>query len=145
MGSPGDAFSGSRPVGMPDFGGGMQILVVDDEPSIVRMLKFSFERLGHEVVAAANGVAALSCFQPGVTSLIMLDIMMPGMDGLSLCRHWRDEGVTVPIIFLTARPEQYPGEYGEAGATDWIQKPCSLRELLAPIHRYNAPFVDSRG
>jgi DNA-binding response OmpR family regulator len=114
----------------------VQILVVDDEPSILRMLKFSLERLGHDVIAVTQADEALTRFDTDKTSLVMLDIMLPGMDGLSLCRRWRQEGVEVPIILLTARDEQFDGEYLAAGATDWVQKPCSLRELLAPIHRY---------
>jgi DNA-binding response OmpR family regulator len=119
----------------------VQILVVDDEPSVLRMLKFSLERLGHEVVAVADADAALAAFDIDRTALVMLDIMMPGMDGLSLCRRWRAEGITVPIIFLTARDEQAAGEYLAAGATDWVQKPCSLRDLLAPIHRFGPAAV----
>lgn len=121
----------------------MQILVVDDEPSILRMLTFSLERLGHEVVAASDAGEAQLRYAPGQTALIMLDIMLPGMDGLSLCRQWRQDGVTVPIILLTARDEQVADEYASAGATDWVQKPCSLRELLAPIHRYNSIYAES--
>lgn len=114
----------------------MQILVVDDEPAIQRMLKYSFESLGYRVVVAHNADEAQAEFERGGASIILLDIMMPGMDGLALCRKWRQAGETVPIILLTARDEQYPGEYDDAGATDWILKPCSLKELLAPLHKY---------
>jgi DNA-binding response OmpR family regulator len=116
----------------------VQILVVDDEPSILRMLKFSLERLGHGVITVNNADEALAKFDPEQTDLVMLDIMLPGMDGLSLCRKWRSEGVSVPIVLLTARDEQQADEYATAGATDWVRKPCSLRELLAPIHRYGS-------
>jgi DNA-binding response OmpR family regulator len=123
----------------------VQILVVDDEPSILRMLKFSLERLGHDVLTVSNADDALAIFDPLRTGLVMLDIMLPGMDGLSLCRHWRQAGIVVPIIVLTARDEQHEGEYQAAGATDWVQKPCSLRDLLAPIHRYSTGSVTPAG
>lgn len=116
----------------------MQILVIDDEPGILRMLTFSLERLGHEVIGASDATVAQARFDPDRTGLIMLDIMLPGMDGLSLCRQWREAGVQIPIILLTARDEQFAGEYAAAGATDWVQKPCSLHDLLAPVHRHSS-------
>lgn len=116
----------------------MKILTVDDEPAINRIVQFSLSRLGHQVVPCASGKEALDKCADGLPDMVILDVMMPEVDGLEVCRRLRERDSQLPIIFLTARNEQFQGEYAEVGATEWILKPCSLKEILGPVHRYGS-------
>lgn len=109
------------------------ILVVDDEPSIVDVLTYNLEKSHYRVLIARDGIEALKMAQENAPDLIILDLMLPGMDGLEVCRALRKEG-DVPIIMLTARDEEVDRVVGlELGADDYVVKPFSVRELLARV------------
>lgn len=110
-----------------------RILVVDDEKLIVKGLKFSLEKEGYEVLAAYDGAEALSLFKKENPDLIVLDLMLPEVDGFEVCRRIR-KGSEVPIIMLTARGEDIDKILGlELGADDYVTKPFNPRELTARI------------
>ena len=109
------------------------ILVVDDEPAIVDVLTYNLEKAHYRVFVARDGVSAIEINRKERPDLIVLDLMLPGMDGLEVCRTLRREG-DVPIIMLTARDEEVDRVVGlELGADDYVVKPFSVRELLARI------------
>jgi len=110
-----------------------KILIVDDEPQIVEICRDYLKAAGYETVTASNGVQALSLARREKPDLIVLDLMMPEMDGLDVTREIRRES-DVPIIMLTARVEETDKLIGlELGADDYITKPFSPRELVARI------------
>ena len=110
-----------------------KILVVDDEPLITESLEYSLKQEGFQVVVAHDGFQALEVAREEAPDLIVLDIMLPGMDGWETCRRLRQES-TVPIIMLTARGQEIDRVLGlEMGADDYLAKPFSFRELLARI------------
>jgi two-component system alkaline phosphatase synthesis response regulator PhoP len=109
------------------------ILVVDDELKILKLAGDYLERGGFRVVTAADGTTALATARRERPDLIVLDLSLPGMDGLDVCRAWRRES-DVPIIMLTARVEETDRLIGlELGADDYITKPFSPRELVARV------------
>ena len=109
------------------------ILVVDDEPGVVRLAKDYLLQAGFQVITAADGPTALASTRGDRPDLIVLDLMIPGMDGLDVCRALRRES-DVPIIMLTARVEETDRLIGlELGADDYISKPFSPRELVARV------------
>lgn len=111
-----------------------KILLVDDEPNMRLGLKDNLEFEGYEVVTAVDGKDGLQKLQQDHFSLVLLDVMMPNMNGLEVCRRARAEGITTPIIFLTAKSEEIDKVLGlELGADDYITKPFSVRELLARV------------
>lgn len=110
-----------------------RILIIDDEERIRDMLKEYISLEGYLVDEASDGVEALSLFEPDKYSLVVLDVMMPKMDGWSVCREIRKIS-NVPVIMLTARGEEYDKLFGfELGVDDYIVKPFSPKELLARI------------
>jgi DNA-binding response OmpR family regulator len=110
-----------------------KILVIDDEPKIVEICQDYLKASGFEVISASNGQLGLSSARRDKPDLIVLDLMMPGMDGLDVCRALRREGNT-PIIMLTARVAESDKLVGlELGADDYITKPFSPRELVARV------------
>ena len=110
------------------------ILVVDDEKSIVDILSFNLTKEGYEVVTAYNGEAALERYGERRPDLILLDVMLPKLDGFEVCRRIRDIDKVTPIIMLTAREEETDKVLGlELGADDYITKPFSVRELQARV------------
>jgi two-component system response regulator MprA len=111
-----------------------RILVVDDDPSVLRMLARSLTAEGHEVEAAADGGAALAAVERRAPEAVILDVAMPDMDGLSVCRRLRDRGLTAPVVLLTARDTVADRVAGlEAGADDYLVKPFAVEELLARL------------
>jgi DNA-binding response OmpR family regulator len=109
------------------------ILVVDDEPKIVKLARDYLEQGGFRVTTAADGITALAVAHRERPDLIVLDLKLPGMDGLDVCRTIRRES-DVPIIMLTARVEEADRLIGlELGADDYITKPFSPRELVARV------------
>jgi DNA-binding response OmpR family regulator len=111
-----------------------RILLVDDEPPIQTLLSFPLERDGYEVVAAADGREALARYSEQIFDLVVLDVMLPRMDGLEVCRRLRAKGETVPIIMLTAKSEEIDKVLGlELGADDYITKPFSMREFRSRV------------
>jgi DNA-binding response OmpR family regulator len=110
-----------------------KILVIDDEPKIVEICQDYLKAAGFDVVTASNGLSGLAAARREKPDLVVLDLMMPGMDGLDVCRALRREGDT-PIIMLTARVEESDKLIGlELGADDYITKPFSPRELAARV------------
>ena len=109
------------------------ILIVDDEPSIVEVVTLYLERSGYKVLAANDGAAALRLLQSQSPDLVILDLMLPGIDGLEITRRLRAEGNT-PIIMLTARREETDRILGlEMGADDYVIKPFSPQELVSRV------------
>lgn len=110
-----------------------RILVVDDEPKIVKLARDYLARSGFQVLSAADGPAALASARRERPDLIVLDLNLPGMDGLDVCRVLRRES-DIPIIMLTARVDETDRLIGlELGADDYIVKPFSPRELVARV------------
>ena len=109
------------------------VLIVEDEPKIVRLARDYLERAGYRVLATADGREALVMARQEQPDMVVLDLNLPGMDGLDVCRHLRQES-DVPIIMLTARTDETDRLIGlELGADDYIPKPFSPRELVARI------------
>ena len=114
-----------------------RVAVVDDEKNIREIIRISLEKEGHSVEEYADGLAAWQRFQKELPTIIILDIMMPRMDGLELCGKIRNTpgGEKIPIIFLSSRDEEIDKVLGlESGGDDYVCKPFSLRELTARIH-----------
>jgi DNA-binding response OmpR family regulator len=130
---------------MPDAS---TILLVDDEDSIQKLLTYPLERDGFRVVAARDGDEALQRFAEGRVDLVVLDLMLPKVDGLEVCKRLRAQS-TVPIIMLTARDDELDKVLGlELGADDYITKPFSIREfrsrVRALLRRASAPRAGER-
>jgi two-component system alkaline phosphatase synthesis response regulator PhoP len=111
-----------------------RILIVEDEPDMVLGLRDNFEFEGYDVVTAPDGVAGLEKARTEKPDLMILDIMMPKLSGLEVCKTLRGEGFEKPIIMLTARGQEIDKVVGlELGADDYVTKPFSIRELLARV------------
>ena len=111
-----------------------KILIIEDEEDLIKGLKLNLSDEGYEVDYALNGKEGLQKALDESPDLILLDIMMPEMDGLEVCRELRRKNVGIPIIMLTAKGEEVDKVVGlEIGADDYITKPFSIRELLARI------------
>ena len=109
------------------------VLIVDDEPTLVATLRYNLEREGYKVVAATDGEKALSLARSERPDLMILDLMLPAIDGLEVCRILRRE-MNLPILMLTARTGEVDKVVGlEIGADDYVTKPFSTRELLARV------------
>ncbi len=111
-----------------------KILIVDDEDHIRELIKFNFINNGYKVIAAADGIEALELARKETPQLILLDVMLPGMDGYDVCKEIRrDHSISnTPIIMITAKGEELDKILGlELGADDYITKPFSVRELVA--------------
>ncbi|HEX3622949.1 MAG TPA: response regulator transcription factor [Acidimicrobiales bacterium] len=112
----------------------MQILVVDDEPAVRTALGRALRLGGYEVDAAADGNAALETLSSTAPDAVLLDVLMPGIDGLDVCRTLRRRGDQVPILMLTARDSVADRVAGlDAGADDYLVKPFHLEEMLARV------------
>jgi DNA-binding response OmpR family regulator len=112
------------------------ILVADDDPDIRDLVAFKLEQAGFDVTAVDNGLAALDTARAAPPDLVVLDVMMPGMSGIDVCRELRadDSTATLPIILLTARAQEGDVEVGfGAGADDYVVKPFSPRELVSRV------------
>jgi len=111
-----------------------KVLIVEDEPDMVLGLKDNFEFEGYEVVTASDGAAGLERARAQKPDLVILDIMLPKLSGLEVCKTLRGEGFEAPIIMLTARGQEIDKVVGlELGADDYVTKPFSIRELLARV------------
>lgn len=114
-----------------------KILIVEDEPDMVVGLRDNFEMEGYQVVTARDGVDGLEKAFREKPDLVVLDLMMPKMSGLDVCRNLRREGFTAPILMLTARGQEIDKVLGlEVGADDYITKPFGLSELLARVRAH---------
>jgi len=111
-----------------------KILIVEDEPDMVLGLKDNFEFEGYEVLTASDGQSGLERARAQKPDLLLLDIMLPKLSGLEVCKTLRGEGFESPIIMLTARGQEIDKVVGlELGADDYVTKPFSIRELLARV------------
>jgi len=112
-----------------------KILVVEDEADLARALAINLRKEGHDVVHVPRGDAAVAAVMREEPDLVLLDVMLPGMSGLDVCRMLRSRGVSVPVVMLTARSEEVDLVVGlEIGADDYVTKPFGLRELIARIN-----------
>lgn len=110
------------------------VLVVDDDAPILRMLQRTLAADGYEVEVAGDGGAALAAVERSVPDVLVLDVAMPGVDGLSVCRRLRGKGLALPILLLTARDAVADRVAGlDAGADDYLVKPFAAEELLARV------------
>lgn len=110
-----------------------KILVVEDDQTLLETLEYNLQRQGYEVVTAENGRTALILARTQKVDLILLDVMLPGLDGFEVCRILRKE-LSTPILMLTARSEEIDKIVGlEMGADDYLTKPFSMRELLVRV------------
>jgi DNA-binding response OmpR family regulator len=110
-----------------------RVLVVDDEPSLAQTVSYTLRREGFEVQTAGDGLAAMEAVAVQAPDIIILDLLLPGIDGLEVCRRIRRTS-GVPILMLTARGEEVDRIVGlEVGADDYLSKPFSMRELVARI------------
>ncbi len=113
---------------------GKTVLIVEDEQNIVDILSFNLSREGYDTLEAYDGPTGLQLALEQNPDLILLDLMLPGMNGFDVCAKIRESGNSIPIIMLTAREEEEDKVFGlELGADDYITKPFSMRELLARV------------
>ncbi len=113
-----------------------KILVIEDEPDILEVIQYNLAREGYEVLTAVNGEEGLAVVSREAPDLVILDLMLPGMDGVSICRHMREDPVTrdISVIMATAKGEESDVVLGlGVGADDYIIKPFSPRELVARV------------
>jgi DNA-binding response OmpR family regulator len=110
------------------------VLLVDDEESVQKLLTYPLEREGYRVVQARDGEEALERYRGEPVDLVILDLMLPRLDGLAVCRRLREERSAVPTIMLTARGDEGDKVLGlELGADDYITKPFSIREFMSRV------------
>jgi len=111
-----------------------KVLVVDDEESLVRLITHNLKREGYETMEAYDGNQAWEMINTENPDLILLDLMLPGKDGLEICQLMREEKLYIPVIMLTAKDEEIDRILGlEMGADDYVTKPFSVRELMARV------------
>ncbi|MGI6550737.1 MAG: response regulator transcription factor [Syntrophomonadales bacterium] len=111
-----------------------KILVVDDEESLVRLLTHNLKREGYDTIEALDGNQAWEMINLENPDLILLDLMLPGKDGLEICQMMRENRIFIPVIMLTAKDEEIDRILGlEMGADDYVTKPFSVRELMARV------------
>ena len=123
---------------------GKTVLIVDDEKNIVDILSFNLKKEGYEIIPAYDGESALLSYSKKRPDLILLDVMLPRLDGFEVCRRIRGKDKTTPIIMLTAREEETDKVLGlDLGADDYITKPFSVRELQARV-KANIRRTDAR-
>ena len=112
------------------------VLIIEDEPELQEILTYNLEALGYQVHVYDHGTRGLEAVQKLMPDIILLDVMLPGMDGLEVCRHLRSNNSTkrIPIMMLTAKSEEVDQLVGfQMGADDYVTKPFSVRELILRI------------
>jgi two-component system, OmpR family, response regulator MprA len=134
------------PVGDAAAATGERVLVVDDDPPLLRMLQRTLAAEGFEVIVAPDGGSALVAAERTAPDVIVLDVAMPDLDGLAVCRRLRGKGLPTPILMLTARdavPDRVAGL--EAGADDYLVKPFAVQELIARIRALTRRHAEPAG
>jgi two-component system response regulator MprA len=124
--------------------GGERVLVADDDPPLRRMLQRTLTAEGFEVTVAPDGGAALAATESSAPDVIVLDVAMPGIDGIAVCKRLRAKGLPTPILMLTARdgvPDRVAGL--EAGADDYLVKPFAIEELVARLRALTRRGADA--
>ena len=112
-----------------------RVLVVDDDPPVRRMLRRVLGAEGFAVSEAADGGLALAAIERDVPDVVVLDVAMPGLDGITVARRLRERGLAIPVLMLTARDEIADRVHGlQAGADDYLVKPFAVEELVARLH-----------
>ncbi|MEH3115167.1 response regulator transcription factor [Pedobacter terrae] len=112
----------------------LKIGIAEDDPKIAELLKSALEENDYQVLTVANGIDALDLFLSGSFNLLIIDVMMPGLNGIQLCKHLREKALQAPILMLTAMGTVDDKVTGlEAGADDYLVKPFHLKELLARV------------
>ena len=112
----------------------MRLLVAEDDPKLLKSLKHIFESNRYMTDAVSNGIDALTYAETKEYDGLILDIMMPGLDGVAVLKKMREQGITIPVLFLTAKTEIYQRVEGlDAGADDYLPKPFSMPELLVRV------------
>jgi DNA-binding response OmpR family regulator len=112
------------------------VLIADDDPDILDLITFKLEQAGHQLITATDGTTALAEARRTVPDVVVLDVAMPGLSGLDVCRELRADDATagIPVILLTARAQESDVEVGfEVGADDYLTKPFSPRELVSRV------------
>jgi DNA-binding response OmpR family regulator len=128
------ATSSDRSDGDSRAGKKTRILIIEDEPAMVAGLRDNFEYEGYDVISADDGVSGLERVFADAPDLVVLDVMMPRMSGLEVCKQMKAKRPSVPIIMLTARGQEIDKVVGlELGADDYVTKPFSIRELMARV------------
>lgn len=111
-----------------------KILIIEDEPNIRELVMYNLKANGYEALESEDGILGITLVYKEQPDLILLDVMLPGKDGYEICKELRSDGVTIPIIMLTAKSEEVDKVLGlEFGADDYISKPFGVRELMARI------------
>lgn len=111
-----------------------QVLVIEDEESIQTLLQFNLEKAGYEVICASDGASGLEYAKRYLPDIIILDLMLPELDGVEVCKNLRQAQIMVPILMLTAKDDEFDKVLGlELGADDYMTKPFSPREVIARI------------
>ncbi len=111
-----------------------KVLIVEDEPSIATLLQYNLEQAGYAVTVAHDGKTALEITKMERPDLLVLDLMLPGMDGMDVCKTLRQEKIHTPILMLTAKTDEFDKILGlELGADDYLTKPFSPREVVARV------------
>jgi len=124
---------------------GKKVLLAEDDASLSEVVKYNLVKNGYDVLTAADGITALETARSERPDLLVLDLMLPGMDGLEVCRILRNE-TSIPIIMLTARDDEVDKVLGlELGADDYITKPFGMRELLARVKAVLRRHASSAG
>ena len=119
---------------MEQEGKGFTVAIVDDDQTVSRSLVLNLEAEGYKVITAADGEEGVMLVKNAAPDLAIFDVMMPNMDGLQACKALRTEGISTPIILLTARSEEVDRVLGlDLGADDYLAKPFGMRELLARV------------
>src|SRR5512132_4304434 len=132
--SNGNRSSQNSDVAEPHTNRKTRILIVEDEPAMVAGLRDNFEYEGYDVISAGDGAAGLERALADNPDLVVLDVMMPQMSGLDVCKRLKAERPSIPIIMLTARGQEIDKVVGlELGADDYVTKPFSIRELMARV------------
>ncbi|RIV18174.1 DNA-binding response regulator [Alicyclobacillaceae bacterium I2511] len=123
-----------------------RILVVDDEPNLVKLLQYHLQQASFEVITGENGAEVMEVVIAQHPDAILLDWMLPGMDGLHVCRNLRAKDIHTPVLMLTARDDEVDRILGlEAGADDYITKPFSMREVVARVRAVLRRYASEMG